>query len=371
MKRSVTFFGSLLLLGAFVDKAHTNPVPGNVPYFSMTVEDMQATIVDDRVYFEGDYYFTFDIYSSSDCQADQDCWDGGICYDHICGAPGLTPCDSNADCSQDQMCLDGAFCIDMGTDMYFPIPPDANDIQISYFDEQVGWMTLNWQFSERTYTADAEGVIPSLPPEYKEWPTAKWHITLPQPGSFVVKVQYTHSVIPLDGSDVFLYSLGTGDYSSWQPPFIEHFSGKPFVDVIMRVNLGCRYQITNWFPKDLLVGPGVYYSPDYYVPEKDFILFLVDRDRDGDGILNFEDNCPDASNPDQTDSDSDGIGNVCDDDCPDLDGLNPVEAVDFSIFASDWQITEPNLPGDLNADGTADANDLRILAIHWLTDCYE
>lgn len=36
-------------------------------------------------------------------------------------------------------------------------------------------------------------------------------------------------------------------------------------------------------------------------------------DSDGDGVLDFEDNCPQISNPNQADLDFDGIGDVCDD----------------------------------------------------------
>ncbi len=36
-------------------------------------------------------------------------------------------------------------------------------------------------------------------------------------------------------------------------------------------------------------------------------------DRDGDGVLDGADNCPDASNADQADGDRDGVGNACDD----------------------------------------------------------
>jgi hypothetical protein len=39
------------------------------------------------------------------------------------------------------------------------------------------------------------------------------------------------------------------------------------------------------------------------------------RDSDGDGVLDIDDNCPDDPNTDQTNSDSDGLGNVCDN-CP-------------------------------------------------------
>jgi hypothetical protein len=40
------------------------------------------------------------------------------------------------------------------------------------------------------------------------------------------------------------------------------------------------------------------------------------RDSDGDGIFDAEDNCVDTANPDQSDKDNDGIGDVCDTDNP-------------------------------------------------------
>jgi len=97
----------------------------------------------------------------------------------------------------------------------------------------------------------------------------------------------------------------------------------------------------------------------------------VDYDDDSDGVANSIDNCPNDYNPSQIDSDGDGTGNVCDADCPDLDGLNPVNFVDFSIFANNWQLIEPGLPGDLNGNGLVDVNDLAIFADYWLSHCYE
>jgi len=46
---------------------------------------------------------------------------------------------------------------------------------------------------------------------------------------------------------------------------------------------------------------------------------LSNRDRDQDGVIDTEDNCPDTMNADQLDSDLDGIGDVCDD--TPIDGL--------------------------------------------------
>jgi hypothetical protein len=92
-------------------------------------------------------------------------------------------------------------------------------------------------------------------------------------------------------------------------------------------------------------------------------------DRDGDGIYNtyageipdIEDNCPDVSNVDQEDLDSDGLGNVCDDD---LDGDSIANGLDNCPYETDPDQTDTDgdLEGDLcddddDNDGIADASD--------------
>lgn len=94
-------------------------------------------------------------------------------------------------------------------------------------------------------------------------------------------------------------------------------------------------------------------------------------DSDGDGVNDDLDNCPNNFNPSQRDSDGDGGGNACDPNCPNLDGLNPVNFIDYSMLMQNWQVTGPNLPGDLNMDNIVDINDIAILSDYWLSDCYE
>lgn len=50
-------------------------------------------------------------------------------------------------------------------------------------------------------------------------------------------------------------------------------------------------------------------------------------DRDGDGVKDAEDNCPDTPNPDQSDEDGDDLGDVCDPDTPTrpFDGLSDAQ----------------------------------------------
>ncbi len=72
-------------------------------------------------------------------------------------------------------------------------------------------------------------------------------------------------------------------------------------------------------------------------------------DSDNDGIIDGLDNCNSVANADQLDTDSDGIGNVCDDD--DNDGV-----LDINDNCPLVSGTANGCP-DADADGVADAND--------------
>ena len=86
---------------------------------------------------------------------------------------------------------------------------------------------------------------------------------------------------------------------------------------------------------------------DNYTNEASFITVKYTSDQDGDGILSAEDNCFFTFNPDQLDSDNDGVGDACEADNDD-DGLTDYEE---SVFG-----TNP-LAWDSDSDGVDDLND--------------
>ena len=98
-----------------------------------------------------------------------------------------------------------------------------------------------------------------------------------------------------------------------------------------------------------------------------FVNSGVAEDLDGDGLWNDDDNCPRAINPDQADTDRDGIGDVCDDDA---DGDGVADAVEEELglsvglvdsdgdgIADGEEVSSLNDPEDTDGDGTIDALD--------------
>ena len=79
-------------------------------------------------------------------------------------------------------------------------------------------------------------------------------------------------------------------------------------------------------------------------------------DRDKDGIPDAMDNCVSMFNVDQTDSDNDGVGDLCD---GDINKDGKVNAVDLSLLRQAFG--KPGAVGNLNGDGRVNAVDLSIL----------
>lgn len=86
-----------------------------------------------------------------------------------------------------------------------------------------------------------------------------------------------------------------------------------------------------------------------------------DGDRDGDGVPNGVDNCPDGANPNQIDSDGDAIGDACDDDA---DGDGVADRADNCVGVSNPGQEDSNQNGigdacedDQDLDGVTDDED--------------
>ena len=77
--------------------------------------------------------------------------------------------------------------------------------------------------------------------------------------------------------------------------------------------------------------------------------------RDGDGIMDSEDNCILHANPDQRDTNADGFGNRCD---PDLDNDNRIDFAD--LVELKCRFFTVNADADLNGDQRVDFADLAI-----------
>lgn len=73
-------------------------------------------------------------------------------------------------------------------------------------------------------------------------------------------------------------------------------------------------------------------AADYSAAPENFTSCEIANDIDGDGISDAEDNCPNTSNPNQADTDNDGIGDSCDPVDMDIQYLNMVQKVYIAYY---------------------------------------
>ncbi len=83
---------------------------------------------------------------------------------------------------------------------------------------------------------------------------------------------------------------------------------------------------------------------------------LVADDTDADGLLDGFDNCTQAANPNQIDTDGDGFGNYCD---PDYNNDGSINFIDLGIMKSVFFSNDANI--DMNGDGSVNFIDLGIM----------
>jgi hypothetical protein len=191
------------------------------------------------------------------------------------------------------------------------------------------------------------------------------------------------------GADTLGYSASTQEETTGLP--------SDFDEVVFQISTGDIFgdrgdQIcfdTCWIPP---AGPWMWYDgSDRFAPSWDgprcfFVAVWSSDDWDGDGLQNDEDpcpnvygwwpdpdsdglgdycdNCPDVYNPDQSDVNGDGIGDVC---CcinrTDMDGNGVWVDIADLIYLVKYMFQDgPPLPchdhGDINADGQIDITDL-------------
>jgi hypothetical protein len=107
-------------------------------------------------------------------------------------------------------------------------------------------------------------------------------------------------------------------------------------------------------------------NPDQTDSDFDGIGDACDPDNDNDGVLDGSDNCKFSANPDQADADQDGLGNVCD---SDPDGDSVVGPGDNCPLIPNADQTDTDVDGAGDDCDTDDDNDLVCDAGSYAPDC--
>ena len=108
---------------------------------------------------------------------------------------------------------------------------------------------------------------------------------------------------------------------------------------------------------DLIIGAPLKWPNGQPFAGASYVVFgQLAVDTDTDGIPDHSDNCLRVANPDQRDSDSDGLGNACD---ADLDNNCTVNFLDLALMKSAFFGIGPD--ADLDGNGSVNFLDLGIM----------
>jgi len=134
--------------------------------------------------------------------------------------------------------------------------------------------------------------------------------------------------------------------------------GMDVVDEIASVETRSGTARNGWLFDRLPVVPVTVNDPDFDLED---YAYPTEADRDGDGVPDAQDNCPEQINDDQTDTDGDGVGDACDDDV-DGDGVADGDDNCRLVPNADQTDTDGDGQGDLcdvddDGDGVLDVDD--------------
>jgi hypothetical protein len=225
----------------------------------------------------------------------------------------------------------------------FPVPPDANNIEI-----QEGLDPVPWTWSPMEYQT-------LYLPEEPNWPMIQWELVYfpgPEyPITITYHVQYEHKLVKRDGKFVFFYADESFELFMVDPDTYPHglFSA-------MGPTWPVPMDFTVSFPSDCSIE-GVWSRdvPMAYQINGNQLTFSADAEHADRITVVIKPPCAYR------------LAGDLNDDCV-------VDFMDLKVLCEQW-LQPPGLPSadiwPAGGDNTVNFQDLAIMANNWLIDCYE